>query len=54
MSLAPWRELAHAYLATAEHYARRVVGTDLCDDMGEAPTPPAQPRNFSGHLRNPP
>jgi aminoglycoside phosphotransferase family enzyme len=31
VSLAPWRELAHDYLATAEHYARRVVGTDLCD-----------------------
>lgn len=36
MSLAPWRELAHAYLATAERYARRVVGTDLCAGMAEA------------------
>jgi aminoglycoside phosphotransferase family enzyme len=36
MSLAPWRELAHGYLATAEHYARRVVGTDLCTGMAEA------------------
>jgi len=31
VNLAPWRELAHDYLAIAEHYARRVVGTDLCD-----------------------
>jgi uncharacterized protein len=36
MSLAPWRELSHAYLATAERYARRVVGTDLCAGMDEA------------------
>ena len=36
MSLAPWRELANAYLATAERYARRVVGTDLCAGMEEA------------------
>jgi aminoglycoside phosphotransferase family enzyme len=35
-SLAPWRELAHDYLATAERYARRVVGTDLCAGMSEA------------------
>jgi aminoglycoside phosphotransferase family enzyme len=35
-SLAPWRELAHGYLATAERYARRVVGTDLCAGMGDA------------------
>lgn len=33
MTVAPWREQAHAYLATAEHYARRVVGTDLCAGM---------------------
>ncbi|HEV8332728.1 MAG TPA: hypothetical protein VGQ22_14990 [Steroidobacteraceae bacterium] len=33
VDLAPWRELAHAYLARTEHYARRVVGTDLCAGM---------------------
>lgn len=36
MSLAPWRELGHEYLATAERYARRVVGADLCAGMEEA------------------
>ena len=30
MSLAPWRELAHGYLATAERYARQAVSADLC------------------------
>jgi aminoglycoside phosphotransferase family enzyme len=36
MSLAPWHELARDYLATAERYARRVIGTDLCAGMGAA------------------
>lgn len=34
MSLAPWRDRAHEYLAMAERYARRAVGTDLCAAAG--------------------
>ena len=34
--LAPWRELAEAYLAHAERYARRAVGDDPCPGWGPA------------------